>query len=212
MKILILGATGRTGGRIATLADNSGHKVTAIVRNLQKATLPFVEYVESAPVDGALLTRTLAGIDAVVVSLNINRVSDNPWAKVASPLTLISDTVRALIPAMEQNGVKRIVTISASGVGDSWNDMPLPGKLFIRCSNIWKAYLDHGRQETILRSSQLDWTIARPVMLNDKPSENYRTATGKALSPSIPRNAVAKFVVDTLEQRTHIREIVALFE
>jgi len=43
MKILILGATGRAGRKIATLADKSGHKVTAIVRDRQKATLPSVE-------------------------------------------------------------------------------------------------------------------------------------------------------------------------
>ena len=33
-----------------------------------------------------------------------------------SPLTLISDTVKALIPAMEVNKVKRIITLSACGV------------------------------------------------------------------------------------------------
>ena len=152
------------------------------------------------------------GIDAVVLSLNINRVSDNPWAKIVSPLTLISYTVKALIPAMEQHNVKRIITISASGVGDSWVDMPLAGKLFIRYSNSWKAYLDHDRQEKLLRASGLNWTIIRPVMLNDKDSEHYRTSLGKAFSPYISRTAMAKFVVDALKLGTHVKETVTLFD
>ena len=74
---------------------------------------------------------------------------------------------------MEKNHIKRIITVSASGAGDSWKEMPLIARLLIRNSNIWKAYEDHARQEQMLRQSALDWTIVRPVMLNDKDSEEY---------------------------------------
>jgi uncharacterized protein YbjT (DUF2867 family) len=163
------------------------------------------------PTDEQLLTKALQGLDAVVVSLNINRTSDNPFAKVVSPLTLISDTLKALLPAMEKNNVKRIITVSASGVGDSWNDMYLIARLLIRNSNIWKAYEDHDRQERIVRQSRLDWTIVRPVMLNDKDADEYTAVVGKPTSGSISRKAVAKFILDSLESEKYVRDCVTLF-
>jgi len=211
MKILVLGATGRTGGLFARLAADNNHQVTAIVRDKKRGTLPKVKYIEGSPTDGVLLNNTLEGIDAVVVSLNINRTSDNPFAKVVSPLTLISDTMKALIPAMEKNKVKRVITISGSGAGDSWKDMPLIARLLIRYSNIMRAYEDHDRQEQLVRKSSLDWTIVRPVMLNSKETDKYTAILGKPKGASISRGGVAKFTLDALENEKHIREVVTLF-
>jgi putative NADH-flavin reductase len=119
MNIFILGATGRTGRLVARAAVSNEHKVTAVIRDKTKATVPGVIYVEGSPTDFKLLSMALVGMEAIVVSLNINRTSDNPFARIRSPLTLIPGMVRALIPAMERNGVRRIITISAHGVGDS---------------------------------------------------------------------------------------------
>ena len=211
MKILVLGATGRTGKQFTKLATANNHQVTAIIRNKKDAILPKVNYLEGMPTDGQLLTKTLEGMDAVVVSLNINRTSDNPFSRVVSPLTLISDSVKALIPAMEKNNVKRIISVSGSGVGDSWNDMYLIARLLIRYSNIWKAYEDHDRQEKVLRQSTLDWTIVRPVMLNDKDNEEYTAVVGKPSGSSISRKAVAKFILDSLESEKHVKDVVTLY-
>jgi len=210
MNILILGATGRTGRLFAQAAVYANHQVTAIVRDKSKCTIPNITYFEGSPTDSNLLENTLQGIDAVVVSLNINRTSDNPFGKVVSPLTLISDTIKALIPAMEKNGVKRIITVSALGVGDSWKYFPLPVRLIIRYSNVWKAYEDHNRQEQVLMHSGLDWTIIRPVMLNDKDSDEYTAIIGKPKSGSISRKGVAKFILDALESEKYVRDVVSL--
>lgn len=210
MNILILGATGRTGRLVAQAAIAKRHKVTAIIRDKSKATQPEVTYLEGSPCDPQLLRTALKGIDAVVVSLNINRTSDNPFAKVISPPTLISDTMNVLIPAMESCGVKRLISVSASGVGDSWKDIPFVGRLFIRHSNIWKAYEDHERQEKIIRQSGLDWTIVRPVMLNDKDVDSYKIATGKPTGSSVSRKGVAKFILEALELDQHKKECVTL--
>ena len=211
MNILVLGATGRTGKLFTQLATAKNHQVTAIIRNRKDAILPKVNYIEGLPTDEQLLTKALEGIDAVVVSLNINRTSDNPFARVVSPLTLISDSMKAVIPAMEKNNVKRIITISGSGVGDSWNDMYLIARLLIRHSNIWKAYEDHDRQEQVVRQSSLDWTIIRPVMLNDKDNEEYTAVVGKPSGGSISRKAVAKFVLDSLESGKHVRDCITIY-
>ena len=211
MNILVLGATGRTGKIFAKLATDHSHQVTAIVREKNRGTLPKVKYIEGSPTDGKFLNDALRGIDAVVVSLNINRTSDNPFAKIVSPLTLISDSVKALIPAMEKNGVKRIVSISGSGVGDSWNDMFIIARLLIRYSNIMRAYEDHDRQEQIIRNSNLDWTIVRPVMLNSKETDKYTATLGKPKGGSISRAGVAKFTLDALETGKYVSDVVTLF-
>ena len=211
MNILVLGATGRTGKIFAKLATNHSHQVTAIVREKNRGTLPKVKYIEGSPTDEVLLNNTLEGIDAVVVSLNINRTSDNPWARVVSPLTLISDTMKALIPAMEKNRVKRVITISGSGVGDSWNNMFFIARLLIRHSNIMRAYEDHDRQEQLVRKSNLDWTIVRPVMLNSKETDKYTATLGKPKGGSISRAGVAKFTLDAIETEKYVRDVVTLF-
>ncbi len=211
MNILILGATGRTGMIFARIATENNHQVTAIVRDKNRGKLPKVNYIDGSPTDGQLLEDSLKGIDAVVVSLNINRTSDNPFAKVISPLTLISDSVKVLIHAMEKNNVKRIITISASGVGDSWKNMPLIARLLIRNSNIMRAYEDHDRQEQLVRKSGLDWTIARPVMLSNKEADSYKATLGKPSGGNISRTGVAKFALDSLESGKHIMEVVTLF-
>lgn len=210
MKILVLGATGRTGKLFTQLATSKSHQVTAIIRNMKDAILPKVNYIEGLPTDDQLLAKALQGVDAVVVSLNINRTSDNPFARVVSPLTLISDSVKALISAMEKNDVRRIITVSASGVGDSWNDMYLIARLFIRYSNIWKVYEDHDRQEKIVRQSKMDWTIVRPVMLTDKDTDEYNAVIGKPSSGTISRKGTAKFILDALESGNYVRDIVTL--
>ena len=192
------------------LATSKNHQVTAIIRNKKDAILPRINYIEGMPTDEQLLTKAHTGIDAVVVSLNINRTSDSPFAKVVSPLTLISDSVKAVSSAMEKNNVKRIVSVSASGVGDSWNDMFLVVRWLIRYSNIWKAYEDHDRQEEILRQSSLDWTIVRPVMLNDKDSDEYKAIIGKPTGGNISRKGVAKFILDSLESEKYVRDTVTL--
>lgn len=211
MRILILGSTGRTGKLVTQTAIARNHQVTAIIRDKSQATLPKVKHLEGSLTNEQLLNEALQGIDAVVVTLNINRTSDNPFAKVTSPLTLISDSVGALIPAMEQNKVKRIISISAYGVGDTFKYMPLPARLLLRYSNIWKAYEDHARQEQLLRQSKLDWTVVRPVMLSNKDTVDYKTSAGKPSGSSISRKAMATFVLDALESEKYVGDCVTLY-
>jgi len=88
--------------------------------------------------------------------------------------------------------------------------MPFIGRVFIRNTNIWKAYLDHDRQEKALRASGLDWTIVRPVMLTDEDYASYIVTNARATAPKISRKGVAKFILDSIEQGKYIGECVTL--
>ena len=51
MKLLVMGATGRTGQRIAALALKKGHQVTAIARDPEKLIELNAEIIQGTPYD-----------------------------------------------------------------------------------------------------------------------------------------------------------------
>ena len=62
------------------------------------------------------------------------------------------------------------------------------------------------------RATSLEWTIARPPRLIHTSDEGYR-ATRDALPSgafSMSFRAVAAFMLDTVEHRTHVHQIVGL--
>ncbi len=71
---------------------------------------------------------------------------------------------------------------------------------------------DLGAAEQIVRATSLDWTIARPPRLVDRSDETYRS-TRDALPArgfSMSFRAVAAFMLDAVEHRTHVHEVVGL--
>jgi len=214
MKILILGANGRTGRRIVDECIKRNHEVHALVRMADSlAPANGLRIFEGSCLDYKTLDRALTGTQAVVCTLNISRQSDFPWARLKAPKTLISDTIAMLIPLMHAHGISRIITVSASGVGDSEGQLPGWFRWLIRNSNIMYGYEDHARQEKILSNSDLEWTILRPVGLTNSEknaSVHLCRAAEKPSSMMIPRQAVASFIVEALEQHKLIQETVTI--
>ena len=71
---------------------------------------------------------------------------------------------------MTRSGVRRLVCISALGVGDSHGH---GGFIFDRLFQpllLRHAYKDKDRQEAAIRASSLDWVIVRPAMLTNDSS------------------------------------------
>jgi hypothetical protein len=66
--------------------------------------------------------------------------------------------------------------------------------------------------EDIIRSTPFNWTVVRPPRLTNSPDTRFRTTRD-----ALPRNgtvasfrAVAAFMVDAVEQRSHSRELLGL--
>ena len=89
MKILVLGATGRTGKFIIEEALKKGHYVTAIARDPAKLEKYKIDIIQGTPYDYDTLEKALNGCDAVINTLNVSRRSDNPWAPLTAPKDLI---------------------------------------------------------------------------------------------------------------------------
>jgi NAD(P)H-binding len=66
--------------------------------------------------------------------------------------------------------------------------------------------------ERIVQASRLAWTIARPPRLTNAASVRFR-ALSNALPPgsrSLSYRSVATFMLDAIEQQSHVTEIVGL--
>ena len=203
MKLLVLGATGATGLQIVEQAIAQGHQVTAFVRDPVKlgTSHPALLVVQgSMPDDAAALAGALKGQDAVLSSLGMrNALRSNG---------LQQRSMQALVPAMEKAGVRRLITVSANGVGDSYAASPLLSRLMYRLL-LGDIFADKKAGEDVVRASSLDWTFAYPTLLTNGPrTGKYRAGERLELSgvPKISRADVADFVLKQLQGRSWSRK------
>ena len=202
MKVLILGASGRTGKLVLEQALSEGYLVNVLVRDARKIKAhPRLQVREGNPANLEDLQRSLVGCKAVISVLNISRSSDFPWAPVRTPKDYMSTVMRKLLSLSLAPPLERLIVCSAWGVGDSRANIPFWFRWTIDLSNIRVAYADHARQEKLVESSDLSWTIVRPVGLsNSRKGETIQLSYGKLPKPSllISRKTLAQFLVSCL--------------
>lgn len=213
--ITVIGANGRTGIELVKQAIEKGWIVKALVREKQKINLsnPNLQIIEGNPMSYNDVTKAVKETDAVFVALNIGRKTDMPWSKVVSPLDLLDVSMKNTIKAMKENGVKRVITVSAWGTGDSYEETNLMFKFLIKWTNVGYAYAGHNDQEKILRQSGMDWTAVRPVGLNDKQEHKevlVRFEKSDPLKMMISRKDVAKFMIDIIKSPRYFQKTPAI--
>jgi putative NADH-flavin reductase len=190
MKIAVFGANGGIGSQVVKQGIETGHHVTAVVRNpatisLQHANLVVVKGDVLKP---ETLSAPLAHQDAVVSAIGIHK---------EEPTEGYSRGNANIMQAMQAAHVRRILCISASGLDPSQWFQRLVAKPLL-----WYllkySYIDLARMEALVSKSNLDWTIIRPPRLNDKPrTGKYRYAVNKQLPGSwfLSRADLADFIL-----------------
>jgi uncharacterized protein YbjT (DUF2867 family) len=217
MKILILGATGRTGKQLLQEAIDRGHEVHVLVRDASRVKIQSTRLILfiGNPGNRVSLSRALHGCDAVLSALNISRTSDFPWAPLRTPTDFLENMLSHLIELMSEKEIKRLILTSAWGVGDSREEIPAWFRWLVDHSNIGKAYAQHELQEKMLRESALDWTAVRPVGLNNR-KKLKRLIVSEQGSPKpgllISRRQTARFMLDCLDLKTYIGETPVISE
>lgn len=202
MRLFILGATGRTGTEIVDLASRRGHNVTAFVRSPQKLkSTASLKVVGGNPLRAESLAPALAGHDAV-----LSAIGPHPRDAFRAS-TLLTDCARATVTAMKATGVNRLGIVSAAVL------FPEEGLYFEFFQWLLKHHArDLRAMEEIVKASGLNWTIARPPRLTKSSNENFR-AVPNALPPgsrAMSFRSVAAFLLDAVEQKSHIGEVVGL--
>ncbi|WP_425830610.1 NAD(P)-dependent oxidoreductase [Streptomyces fractus] len=174
MKLTVFGATGGIGQEIVRQALAAGHEVTAVVRDPARLTVTgeHLEVVRADLKDPESLRPAVAGRDAVLSGLGARRRAD---AGIATELT------RSVLKAMEAEGVRRLVVVSAAPVGPQPEKSPLADRLMMKVvgAALKAVYVDLTAMEAELARSATDWTSVRPPRLQDKPlTGSYRTVVG----------------------------------
>jgi uncharacterized protein YbjT (DUF2867 family) len=200
MRILVLGASGGVGQWVTRLAADR-HQVTALVRPTAALDAPnSVGVRRGDPLDPATLDAAVVGQDAVVSCLGLRRAGKSPWAPLRSPADLTARVTAALVRAMAAHEVRRLVVVSAGGVGDSFDRLTWPVKRLVTAGNVAVAYRDLAAMERVLAASALDWLAVRPVTLVDgAPSGAAREVDRYALTSTVRRADVADWMVRAAE-------------
>lgn len=201
MRLLILGASGGVGRWVTRLASQRGHALTAVVR----AETPFdadgVSVERGDVAEPSVIRRVVPGHDAVISCLGLRRTSKNPFARLLSPPDLTERVTRHVVAAMRDAGVRRIMAVSAAGVGDSFPLLTWPVKQVVTSGNVAVAYRDLECMEDALETSGLDWLAVRPVTLMDgKPTGRADVVARYGLFSIIRRSDVASWMLDTFER------------
>lgn len=213
-KLLLLGATGRTGKHVLQIALAKGYEVTCLVRDVSKIKpARNLRLLEGSPSNERELSLAMQGNELIISTLNVSRVSDFPWAPLRTPKTFMSDVMAKLVKLNEEHSVKRLIVCSAWGVADAKNEIPFWFRWLIDTSNIGAAYKDHERQESVLERSNIDWTIVRPVgLLNSEKEQEIRESFGNIPKPrlTINRKTVAAYLLSCLENDNLIGKKVVI--
>lgn len=207
MKLMIIGATGRTGGELVKEALANNNEVVAYTRSPRKMTsVPKLKIIEGQLNDVDSLTKALNGCTAVLVALG------NPMSN--SSGNLFSFAIPNIIEAMDEANVKRIVSLSALGVGDTYKNSRYPYRLGAK-TFLKGNFADHAAGESKLIDSDLDWTTIHPGPLfngNKTPKPLVRNVNSGFKMPGAPRtyrSDVAQVMLNAIgESRTYGQKLI----
>ncbi|MFD5971677.1 NAD(P)-dependent oxidoreductase [Streptomyces bacillaris] len=204
MRLTVFGATGGVGREIVGQALAAGHEVTAVVRDPDR--LP--EGLDRTALHGAValddtgaVRAAVAGRDAVLSGLG---------ARGRKPDGIAERLTGRIVAAMEAEGVRRLLVVSAVPVGPEAAGDPLVDRLSRKAVEavLAEVYADLTRMEAVLARSATEWTAVRPPRLTDGPRTGvYRRAVGGTprSSRTISRADVAHAMLALIDDPAAVR-------
>jgi putative NADH-flavin reductase len=200
LKLLVIGATGRTGRLVTAQALARGHEVTALVRR-SSALDPAerLRIVVGDPLRVDALAPVLKGQHVVISCLGQRSRHDT---------RLLQDAATAALTAMRRSGVHRYLVVSQGLLFPSRNPLVLLLRLILA-----RPFADTTAMENLIRKCDVGWTIVRaPRLLEGGAACGYRVE-----GESRPRDAltmqyadVAAFLVDEAERPAYVNQIVGV--
>jgi len=200
MKLLILGAGGRTGRLLVDQALAAGHIVTAFVHSAGDE-IPNITTVVGDARNTADLEKALHGQDVVISTLGSSKPGDR----------MIASSTAALIDAAQQQNVKRVIMMSSFLATPNFKPNPIV-KLALRVMGSIVRDINSGEDQ--LRKSGLDYTIVYATRLTNEPlNPHYRVVSETekvGATDSISRADVAEFLLRQLSDTTYVRKSVLI--
>ncbi|HEX8851362.1 MAG TPA: NAD(P)H-binding protein [Gemmatimonadaceae bacterium] len=208
MKIVLFGATGNVGQRIAKEALARGHTVIGVVRDPDKVTPPDprVKLVQGDATDAASVAKVALGADAIV-----SAISPRPNARGRAAPSLAAAS-RALIAGAKQSGVKRVIAVGGAGSLEV-----APGKLLMHAPGFpeaYKAEAQEGYDSLVVfrkEGEDVEWTLVSPAAEIGPGARTgkFRQTIDQFLADSSGHSRIsyedfAVAIVDELEKREHV--------
>ena len=210
--VVLIGATGFVGSAILNELIERGHKVTAIVRNLESAKVknPLIEYVAADATHPAELAQIAKGKDAVISAYNPG------WANPRQYEDTLENYPK-IVEGAKQAGVRRLLIVGGAGTlfvkpGVRLVDTgTLPAEWLPGVKSLGEFYLN-----TLMKENDIDWIFFSPAgnlgnMTTGVRTGKYRLGKDDMLFDekgesfiSVEDYAVA--MVDELEQENHHKE------
>jgi putative NADH-flavin reductase len=201
MKVIVFGSTGGTGRELVRQALERGHEVTAFARDPAAfESRDGLRVIAGDALEASAVERAVAGQDAVLCALGKPAVS---------PARLRSDGTANIVRAMQSSEARRLICLSTIGIGDTAGLLSPLYRYLLVPTLLRRTFAEHERQEAVVRSSTLDWTIVRAGVLTDD-AQTGRIRHGfppsdRAPEMHISRADVADFMLGQIEDGTYMR-------
>jgi putative NADH-flavin reductase len=204
MKIVVFGATGRTGIPFVQQALDAGHEVVGFVRTPSK--MPIVHDNLSLIKGDAMQAEDVAqaiapDADAVVSVLAPTK---------NSPPDMLPRAAQNIISAMKGAGIERLVYMTGAGVRVEQDEPGLMDNVIRFALKTISGDVLKQSEEAVekVRNSPLNWTVVRAPMLTDGDhTGDYRVGwVGVNTGPRLLRADAADFILSLVEEREHLHE------
>ena len=207
MKVLVVGAAGKTGRLVVEQALSAGHKVVALVHDPQedqKHPLPAgAEVIHGDVQNPSRLEHAMQGCDAVIDTLG----GKTPW----KATELESGAAQVVLEVMERVGAKRLIVVSVLGAGESQEQATWMYEHILIPTFLRGAVKDKNAMEAEVRASSVEWVLVRPPVLSDHAATgSVQVIPAGETAHKITRADLAKFLVDQLTSNQYLGQALTV--
>jgi putative NADH-flavin reductase len=204
MNVLVIGAAGKTGKLVVESAIAAGHAMTAFVHDPSTYSAPpGVKVVAGDATDAKVVSDACEGQDAVIDAVG----GKTPYKHTELERSVAS----AVIDGMTAHGVRRLIVISALGVGDSLEQTGFFYEHLLLPTFLRGSTADKEAMEARVRASGLEFVIVRPAVLNDHDAAGeVKVFEGDEKAHKITRADTARFCVEQLASDLHLGQAVTI--
>jgi putative NADH-flavin reductase len=209
-RVTVFGASGNIGRHVVEQLLTHGHAVTAFVRNPTKLGIahPNLTVVTGELHDKTAIATAVAGAEAVISALG-------PSLRRRATGMPITEGTRNIVDAATAAGAPRYIGLATPSVADERDRPTLKAKVLPLLARLMfpNALKELVAMTEAVRSSDLDWTIARITNPTDRPAKRtFRSGfLGRdKVGSSMTRADVAAFLVEQLDDDRYRRAAPAI--
>ena len=200
MKIAVVAADGRTGRAFVKVALAAGHSVRAGVHRKDVfGPREGLEIVVCDATNEQQVEALLKGQDAVATFIGHVK---------GSPANVQTEAMETLIKVMNAHGMKRIVSLTGTGVRFPGDKITLTDRVLnLSITIIDPLRVKDGKHHAeVLKMSGLDWTIIRVLKLQNTTPKPFLLREHGPTKPYVSREEVASAALQVLQNASFIRK------